>query len=210
MLRHDWWRQGKSRTGGRATISRSAFQSRCRCIWRSMMTKCWREWLPKRWRKRCGRSGSGYQNCPAHLSCNVTTLDGEANDRRCCGSKGIYPARGVPTEVRKRGFGQDTTEPFAMAWKRISRSFAAPRRLSSIARAWKMPLTTLWAILRPHASRCDGAVSVRTIPWRFTYLCLGRWKIPTSWNRLFRIPNGQFLFCSFCRSASIELSHLCR
>ena len=39
---------------------------------------------------------------------------------------------------------QDTTEPFAMAWDRISRAFAAPRRCPALLRRARMP----WAILR--------------------------------------------------------------
>ena len=39
---------------------------------------------------------------------------------------------------------QDTTELFAMAWNRISRAFAAPRRCPALLRCGRM----LWTILR--------------------------------------------------------------
>jgi hypothetical protein len=70
---------------------------------------------------------------------------------------------------------QDTTEPFAMASNRISRSFAARGAVQSYS-GMEDAIDNVMA-LTPHASRANGSVSVATIPWRFTYLC---WNIPSS------------------------------
>ena len=73
---------------------------------------------------------------------------------------------------------QDTTEPFAMAWDRISRAFAAPRRCPALLRRAKDAVGDIKG-LTPHDSRVNETVSVATIPWRFTYLC---WNIPIIWR----------------------------
>src|SRR5260370_13217459 len=64
----------------------------------------------------------------------------------------------------------DTTEPFAIAWNRISPAFAAPRR--SVQRCYCVAdaMDDIRG-LTSHASRVNWTMSVATIPWRFTYLC---------------------------------------
>ena len=69
---------------------------------------------------------------------------------------------------------QDTTEPFAMVWNRISRAFAAPSRCPALL--LRRRCHGRYKGLTPHASRVNGTVPVATIPWRFTYLC---WNIPS-------------------------------
>jgi hypothetical protein len=68
---------------------------------------------------------------------------------------------------------QDTTEPFAMASNRISRSFAAPGAAQSRSGV-EDAIDNVMGVT-PHASRVNGTVSVATIPWRFTYFC---WNMP--------------------------------
>jgi hypothetical protein len=71
---------------------------------------------------------------------------------------------------------QDTTEPFATAWNRISGAFAAPRGAVQSRSGAEDAIDNVRGPT-PHASRANGVLSVMMIPWRFTYLC---WNIPYS------------------------------